>query len=431
MQKKAVAIADYRLLTMQQRSLQALANQHNRAAFPAPALQQQAQSGGQVVQRFAIKNYDDYNGYLAGEGTIRNVDRVKQMIQILNRGQQLDNREPIRASKNVELVKLAEDADAGWQYVAKSEYNSDDDDDDADPEYVTKSILTDGHHRFVAYAETGKPMPAIANAGADIGALFGYSWSKMGGMDAVYDLDPPTPVAAAAPAFAPAALPAAFGSAAAAAPAALPAAFGSAAPAPLLPAATATPAATAAPVPITAAAVAAAAAAATAAAKPVPVAAASSSSSAAFGSAAAPAFAPAPLPAAYGSAAAAATAVARPVPAASSSSSAARAGDRKDEKGSRKMNTAPPPRRRFPAAAAASASAAAMESDSDTDSDSDGPDSQTMTYPLWKPLALAELGTRQVANRPAKQVLENLLLMAYNMGYTPSLFATMIEAETW
>ncbi|GAB4210949.1 MAG: hypothetical protein OHK0022_44920 [Roseiflexaceae bacterium] len=136
---------------------------------------------GSCIQRFAIHEYDDYQGYLASEDTIRSTQRVKEMIRLLRRGETLSNDEPIKAVKNVKMVRET-NPEVPWQYINQEEYEGDD-----DPEVLKRHIITDGHHRFVAHVEVFDRPPNVAND-TDY-AIAGYSWSSMGGLDEEYDLD--------------------------------------------------------------------------------------------------------------------------------------------------------------------------------------------------------------------------------------------------
>jgi hypothetical protein len=156
------------------RQLQAIQQQFTNLLIPA------TRDPKEVIQRFKINQYDDYNGYLAGEGAIRSTQRVKDMIDILSAGGQISNAEPIKACMGVKMVKET-DTSNPWQYIARDEYEGED-----EPKIFKRNVLTDGHHRFVAHVETGVPMPKIVAAEEGEGQ-FGYIWKTMGGMDEVYE----------------------------------------------------------------------------------------------------------------------------------------------------------------------------------------------------------------------------------------------------
>jgi hypothetical protein len=132
-----------------------------------------------VVQRLAIKNYDDYRGYLNGDGMIRKPSHVGDFVGILRAGRTIPSgNDPMTAAMNVEMVATP-DEDA--QYMNAKEYDNDDDDE---PEIVTKNVLVTGHHRLAAYAELGLDPPDIAKS--DEYAMYGYSWSAL--PDSQYEL---------------------------------------------------------------------------------------------------------------------------------------------------------------------------------------------------------------------------------------------------
>lgn len=138
----------------------------------------QSQSGlaaqsGDVVQRLAIGAVEEYDGYLNGDGMIRNRANVGYFVGLLRAGLPLPvDDDPITAAKDVEMVATPDD-DA--QYMNAEECEEGD-----GRERVRKNVLSTGHHRVAAYAEMGMAVPGVGDADY---AMFGYHWSKVDGAD--------------------------------------------------------------------------------------------------------------------------------------------------------------------------------------------------------------------------------------------------------
>lgn len=129
-----------------------------------------------TIQMLKVKDYTDCNGYLNGDGMIRNPPNVFYFVDLLKQGKPLPAYDPITAVKNVDLV---EDPDEDGHYINREEISESDDKDKLPT--IKKHILMDGHHRFAAYIEAGMQLPYIQASEGNVDG--GYNWNVCNGVD--------------------------------------------------------------------------------------------------------------------------------------------------------------------------------------------------------------------------------------------------------
>jgi len=130
----------------------------------------------ETIQRLAIGDYDDYEGYLNGDGMIRNPPNVGYFVGLLRAGRPLPmDADPMTAAMGIEMIATPDDE---ANYINAEEYEGED-----QPEKVTKNVLLTGHHRFAAYVEEKLDLPPI---GYQDYAMSGYNWRDVPGAN--YDL---------------------------------------------------------------------------------------------------------------------------------------------------------------------------------------------------------------------------------------------------
>ena len=120
--------------------------------------------GNGAVQRFKLKDYSDYKGVLAGDPGIT-PEKVREMVKLLKDGKKLPGKIQIARTK---LMRRKGPMSKNWD-----EFDSRKDDEKKAEKFW---VVTDGHHRFVAYVEAGMDPLAHTQEGGE--AVFAYSWNE-------------------------------------------------------------------------------------------------------------------------------------------------------------------------------------------------------------------------------------------------------------
>jgi hypothetical protein len=159
LQKIVDAIDHSPRMTAQRRQLEMLVGHEGHAA----------PRDGAPVQLFKLKDYRSYKGILAGDPGI-DTEKAEKYTRALRAGAKFP---PIKIQKGVRLMRRKGAISKHWD-----EFNPK---KDKKAESVKKTVVTDGHHRFVAYVECG--LDPRDNMVEEDEAVFAYNWSELGGID--------------------------------------------------------------------------------------------------------------------------------------------------------------------------------------------------------------------------------------------------------
>lgn len=127
------------------------------------------------VQAWRLKEYDDYNGVIAGDPGVgdQKVEEIRQSIAAAQEEEDGDVGEVVGTLKATDEQKMYWDSE-NKMWCREDELG---DDDPPPPAWSDYSVLTDGHHRFVALVEQDEdPTQYLEEEGE---TSFGHNWSDI------------------------------------------------------------------------------------------------------------------------------------------------------------------------------------------------------------------------------------------------------------
>lgn len=127
------------------------------------------------VQAWRLQEYDNYNGVIAGDPGVGD-EKVEEIRQSIEQAQQEEDGD---VGAVVGTLTATEDQQMYWDQENSMWCREDELDEEADPPpaWSEYSVLTDGHHRFVALVEQNEDPTQYINEEGN--TSFGHNWSDI------------------------------------------------------------------------------------------------------------------------------------------------------------------------------------------------------------------------------------------------------------
>lgn len=126
------------------------------------------------MQAWRLKDYDDYNGVIAGDPGVGD-QKVEEISQSIKTAKQ----ENKSVGGVVGTLTATKEQKMYWDKENSMWCREDElgEDDDPPPAWSDYSVLTDGHHRFVALVEQDEDPTDFVNEEGE--TSFGHNWSDV------------------------------------------------------------------------------------------------------------------------------------------------------------------------------------------------------------------------------------------------------------